>query len=257
MKKITTSMKKIALSAVAVIVKMLSTMILGLLFTHDFASYTSYVSRTNEISVGFLLFILFIDLITIAILMHIAKVLFKVSLSIMEYIMFSAIAVLMFWASDVLFIVEIKSGKTIHHILTGILLLDKYVVFLLISIAYILQIHKITGADKARLFLTYENFRFKNLFSQKLFSYSKAFYNTGIALGIYLLFMFYINFLSLYLYTSTVFFFLNAIICTAILFYLLSIALHQLNVIFSIYRNYEKRKYEAPPTVAMPRHKAR
>ncbi len=251
-------MKKIALSSLAVIIKILGTMILGLFFTRGFASYTSYVSRTNDITIGFLLFIFSIDLLTILIVANITKAFFidvkekaswTVPRKIKTYIVYSAITIAMFWLTDVLFVIEIKSHKTVHHIFTGILLMDKYVVFLLISIAYILQIHKIQPTDRARFFLNYMTFKFKVVIGEKIFLWSKVFYNNGIALGTYTLLMFYINIVTLFLYTNTVFFFLNVVICGAILFYLLLIALHQLNVIFTIYKDYTTKMNEAPPTV--------
>lgn len=254
-------MKKIALSSVAVIIKTLGTIILGLLFTRGFESYTSHVSRTNDITVGFLLFIFSIDLLTILIIANITKAFFidvkeraywTVPKKIKTYIGYSAIAIGMFWLTDLLFIIEIKSQKTVHHIFTGILLMDKYLVFLLISIAYILQIHKIEPADRARLFLNYQNFKFKILIPEKTFSWSKAFYNKSIAFAAYTLFMFYINIVTLFLYSNTFFFFLNVFVCGAILFYLLLIALHQLNVIFTIYRYYTNTMYEGPPIVEKP-----
>jgi hypothetical protein len=246
-------MKKIFLSTVAVIIKILATTILGLSFTHDFETYTRYVSRTNDISIGFLFFIFSIDLLTILIVANITKAFFidvrekatwTVPKKIETYIVYSVITIALFWLADVSFIIEIKSHKTIHHVLTGMLLMDKYVVFLLISIAYILQIHKIQPTDKARLFLNYEKFKFKAIAGSKIFSWSKVFYKTGTAIGAYALLMFYINIITLFLYSNTVFFFLNVLICGAILLYLLLIALHQLNVIFSIYKQYANGKYE-------------
>lgn len=236
-------MKKITLTFLAVIVKMLGSMVLGLVVTNDFASYTSYLSRTNDINFFFLLFILLIDVLTIFILTHITNVFFDVSLKIKNYITFSILALLVFWVSDVIFILEIKSHNLIHHVFTGMILFNKYIVFLLISIAYTLEMHKIHVKDKEKTFLNYENFRYKVLINKKLFSYSKFLYNNGIALSIYITLMIYINFLSLYLYSNTFLFFLNILFCALVLFYLLVIAYHQLTTILNIYKTQTSTLY--------------
>jgi hypothetical protein len=241
-------MKKIVLIAVAVVVKIFATMILGLIFTRDFTSYTSYVSRTNDISVGFLLFILSIDLFTIVILTNITNVFFKVSNKIRTYILFSIFAVLMFWLSDVLFIVEIK--KASNWILTGMLLLDKYVIFLLISISYALKIHDLDKGEHSKTFLDYQQFKFKSIISEKLFSYSRIFYQKGVAITIYFVLMFYVNFLSLFLYSNSILFFLNVFVCGAILLYLSLIAFHQLDIIFRAYQSYASKQTAAPYSVS-------
>lgn len=235
-------MKKLVLIGIAVVVKILGTLILGLAFTRDFTSYTSYVSRTNDITIGFLLFILSIDILTILVLTNVTNVFFTISPRIKTYFMFSILSVLIFWLSEVLFIVEIKQAA--HWLFTGILLLNKYVVFLLIGIAYTLQIHKIEEEDKVKLFIDYNQFRFKNIIGHKLFLYSKIFYNTKVSLIIYFLLMFYVNFISLFLYSSSIFLLLNVIVCTVILFYLSLIAFHQLDIIFGIYKSYASKKDE-------------
>ena len=244
------------LTCLAVTVKIFSTLVIGLIFSRDIATYTSIVSRTYPVSFRLLFFILTVDLVTLVILTQITKVFFTVSESIKAYILFSTMAVLIFWLSDVMFIVEIKSGKLIHHFFTLLLILNKYIVFMLLSIAYILQMYKIQEPDKQKIFLDYRGFKYKRIIKAKLFSYSRVLYKNGISVLIYILLTFYTNFLSLYLYRSTVLFFLNIIICGAILFYLILIAFHQLNIIISIYKKYPNQIYKASPTVAMPTHKA-
>lgn len=237
-------MKKFILIIVAVIVKTLATITIGLVFTSDIESYVSMVSRTHPITFRFLIYILFVDIITLVIFTHIAKVFFSVSKTIKNYLLFSVSALLVFWISDAFFLVEVKSVQMVHHIFTLIVLLCKYVLFLFLGTSYILQMHKIEAEQKVKLFLNYQVFKFKKIINEKLFSISKVLYRSDILFTISIALILFVNFLSLFLYTNSIFFFFNIFICSVVLFYLMLISFHQLSTVLGVYKNYFKKSNE-------------
>lgn len=237
-------MKKSILIIVAVIVKTLATITIGLVFTNDIASYVSMVSRTHSITFRFLLYIFFVDAITLVIFTQIAKSFFSVSKTIKIYLLFSVMALLVFWLSDAFFLVEVKSEQIVHHVFTLIVLLCKYVLFLFLGTSYILQLHKIEAEKKLKLFLNYQLFKFKSIINKKFFSLSKVLYRNDILFAISMVLILFVNFLSLFLYTNSIFFFFNIVICSVVLFYLMLISFHQLSTILGVYENHLKKSNE-------------
>ena len=233
-------MKTYILIFVAVIVKTLATVTIGLVFTNDIAAYVSMVSRTHPITFRFLVYMLFVDTITLVIFTQISKAFFRISKTINNYLFFSVTVLVVFWLSDSFFLVEVKSELKIHHVFTLIVLLCKYVLFLFLGTSYILQVHKIEAEQKLMLFLNYKVFKFKNIINEKVFSISKVLYRNDILFAISIALILFVNFLSLFLYTNSIFFFFNIFICSAVLFYLMLILFHQLSTVLNVYKNYLK-----------------
>lgn len=235
-------MKKLILIIVAVLVKILATITIGLVFTSDIVTYVSMVSRTHPITLRFLIYILAIDIITLVIFTHIAAAFFSISREIKSYLLYSVMALLVFWLSDAFFLVEVKSEQLLHHAFTLIVLLCKYILFLFLSTSFVLQIHKIETRQKLQLFLNYQAFGFKHIINRKIFSISRVLYRNDILLAISISLVLFVNVLSFYLYTNSIFFYFNICICSAVLSYLMLISFHQINTVLSVYKSYQKRQ---------------
>lgn len=235
-------MKKFILIIVAVVVKILSTITVGLVFTNDIVTYVSMVSRTHPVTLRFLIYILAVDIITLVIFTHIATAFFSVSKTIKSYLLYTVLALVIFWLSDVFFLVEVKSEQLVHHVFTMIVLLCKYILFLFLSTSFVLQIHKIGKEQKLKLFLNYQVFRFKGIINTKVFYFSKVLYHNNILFAISIALILFVNFLSFFLYTNSIYFYFNILICFVVLSYLILISFHQINTVLSVYKNYQKNQ---------------
>ena len=229
-------MKNFILIIPAVIVKILATITLGLFFTDNIATYVSIVSRTHPISFRFILYIVLVDIITLVIITSIAKAYFRVSQNLKKYLIFSALALIFFCLSDVIFIIEIKSAKVLSHIFTLVVLILKYLIFMFVSSSFIIKMHKVDAKQLNQLFLNYLSFRYKRIINNTLFSYSKLLYRRSFLIAISVSLLLLLNLLSLFLYATSLLLHLCVVMCAALLFYLILILVHQLTIVLNIYK---------------------
>lgn len=239
-------MKKLVLIMLAVIVKILSAVTVGLIFTNNIATYVSIVSRTHPLTIRFLLYIFSLDLIALLIIVHIAKLFFSISQTIRQFLYFSVVVLIAFWLSDVFFLAEVKSGEMVQHLFTLAVLLAKYIAFLLLSTSYILQIHKIDSKLKQELFLNYDRFPFKLLIGKRLFLLSKSLYNNTVLCVVCTVLLLYVNVLSMHLYSKSLIFYCCVLFCGIAIYYLMLLVIHQLSVVLNIYVRYSSKKVSSP-----------
>lgn len=229
-------MKKLLLIILSIGIKMLIIIVLGLLFSRGcFKEYVAVVSRTSELSFRFIAYIILVDILTLLLIINICKAIFKTSITLKSFLMYSLSIIIAFWLIDSLFVIEPRSTYKIHHLFTGIVTLMEYVIFYAVSTFLILDIYKISINDKLKLFLNYENFPFKNIINIQVFKKSAILYrNTNLIVFSFLIV--YLNFIKLFLYSNNVFFLFNILIISVFLFYVSLILIHITNVIFNMYK---------------------
>jgi hypothetical protein len=221
---------------------MMAGAVLGLLFTTDLVKYTSYLSRTHELTPGFLFFILCSDVIAVLVVTNICGTFFKVSSSILKFFILSLAAAGLFWVGELFLIIEIKSGKTLHHLLAALILLNKYVVFFLGGIIYNLGIFDITKAEREKIFLKYGDSGLKKYIPGYFFSLSARLYNPVWAAVMSIILLAGIDFMLLHLYENSVLFYTGVLLSGMLTVFLLLMTVHQAIVIFRVYDQYDRKQ---------------
>jgi len=234
-------LKTILLIFLAVALKMIVLPVLGFIFTNDFVKYTSFLSRTSDLSFGFLLYLLISDLAVFLIIQQVTKTFLFITQSIKTFFIICVCTLMVFWSSDFFFLMEIKSNNLVRHFFAAIIVLNKYIVFFLASFAYNMELDKLSEAQKKLYFYDHSKFVFRKLISERIFLSSKFLYNPAYNIPIYCALLIYINYILLHLYQNTVGFYTSLLVCCLINSYLLIFVVHQAFTIFKAHKKYVSR----------------